>query len=74
MGYWQRVDFPARGDIIISPTGYSTVSGLHGHTGIMGDGVIYSNNAYTGKFDRHLTIGKWKQLLPSFPIYYFRVK
>ena len=71
MGHWTQVSNPARGDIIISPTGYGKG---HGHTGIMGDGVIYSNNAYTGKFDRHLTIGKWKQLLPSFPIYYFRVK
>lgn len=76
---FQRVDTPQPGDIIISPTGYAGNGGTikNGHVGIVGDGVIYSNDSNTGLLSANYTIEKWKNyygVKGKFPIYYFRKK
>lgn len=57
-GFTQVEDW-ARGDIIISPTGKGNGS-VRGHTGIMGDAGILSNDSSTGKFMELWTLDAWK--------------
>ena len=71
MGHWTQVSNPARGDIIISPTGYGKG---HGHTGLIGDNCIFSNNSYTGRWDNKYTLDKWRVYYSTFPVLFFRVK
>lgn len=46
------------GYILISPTGYGNGKVI-GHTGIIGESVIYSNNSNTGLWDDKWTIDTW---------------
>ena len=70
-GYWTQVSSPARGDIIISPTG---LGHGHGHVGIVGDNCIYSNNSYTGRWSKDYTLEKWRKYYSTFPVLFFRTK
>lgn len=73
---WVLVSTPKPGDIIISPTGLGNGS-IQGHVGIVGDnGIIFSNDSYTGKWMTHYTINTWEKRYGEkggFPIYYFRL-
>ncbi len=74
---WVEVTLPIPGDILISPTGMGGKNGItHGHTGIVGrQGIVMSNNSYTGKFEANYTIATWTARYKTkggYPIYYFR--
>ncbi len=74
---WLQIEKPLRGDCIISPTGMGGKNGiLNGHTGILGDnGVIMSNNSFTGNFEPNYTIPLWKArytVKGGYPLYFFR--
>ncbi len=76
---WVRVTDPEPGNIIISPTGFSTYTDLpikHGHVGIFGKGgVIMSNSSSTGKFEENYTLDTWVDRYRKkggYPIYYFK--
>jgi hypothetical protein len=69
---FEKVASPAKGDIIISPTGFGKGNG---HVGIMSDGnKIMSNNSYTFLWDEHLDLITWKKFFASFPIEFYRYK
>lgn len=72
---FKEVGVPRPGDIIISPTGRGNGRVPNGHVGIVGeDGVIYSNNSHTGKWDKHLTLRGWYAHFGDrggYPIYYY---
>lgn len=64
----------AAGDIIISPTGMGNGK-IPGHTGIMGNYGIMSNDSNTGLFLELWTLQKWQQYYQQYgglPIYFFR--
>jgi hypothetical protein len=73
IGRWTQVSNPARGDIIISPTGYSP-TGKNGHVGIIGENCIYSNNSFTGRWSNAYTLEKWRKYYSTFPVLFFRIK
>lgn len=63
------------GDIVISPTGQSTLGVAHGHTGIVADYGILSNDSDSGLFLEKYTETTWARyfgVANGFPIYYFR--
>lgn len=71
---WTLTANPQAGDIIISPTG--TGNGrIRGHVGILSNnGVIMSNDSYSGKWMANYDLKRWKdryQGIGNFPIYYF---
>jgi len=54
---FERVEFPKRGDIIISPTEYPRI----GHVGIMADEyVIMSNSSSSGTWEKNFNMDTWK--------------
>lgn len=66
---------PQAGDIVISPTGTSSINTPHGHTGIVAKQGILSNDSDTGLFLEKYTLSSWKQYFGAtlgFPVYYFR--
>lgn len=71
-----EVTTPIVGDIIISPTGMSSKDVfLHGHTGIVANYGILSNDSQSGLFLELWTIEKWiqnYQCILGFPVFYFR--
>jgi len=75
-----RVTDPEPGNIIISPTGFSSLRDKspikHGHVGIFGkDLKIMSNSSATGKFEENYTLDTWIQRFRKeglYPIYYFK--
>lgn len=73
---FQKSEFPMRGYVIISPTGFGYGTIEHGHVGIIGDNnQIMSNNSNTGLWDSHWTIDKWKnyyQKQGGFPVEYYK--
>lgn len=73
---FKKVDVPARGDIIISPTGFGKGSIPNGHTGIVGEaGTIMSNESRSGKFEKNFTIETWRaryEKLGKYPVHFFR--
>lgn len=74
---FEQVQEPLPGDIIISPTGTSTIAAAHGHVGIVAFYGILSNNSMTGLFEEYYTMQSWKAYYGDklkFPIYYFRFK
>lgn len=74
---FEQVDQPLPGDIIISPTGTSTIGSDHGHVGIVAYYGILSNNSMTGLFEEYYTMQSWKAYYADrlhFPLYYFRLK
>lgn len=65
------------GDIVISPTGYSTKGADHGHCGIRGITTYMSNDSTTGKWTANYNLPNWKLVFHDtlgFPIHHFRVK
>lgn len=71
-----EVKDPLPGDIIISPTGYSTKGSAHGHVGVVGFHGIMSNNSMSGLWDQYYTETSWEQYYKEklgFPIVYFRL-
>lgn len=65
---------PRAGDVVISPTGTSTISSPHGHTGIVANYGILSNDSDTGLFLEKYTQATWQQYfngVEGFPVYYF---
>lgn len=75
-----RIDQPLRGDIIISPTGYSSKYPAplpNGHVGIFSDNnQIMSNNSDTGLFDIHYTLDSWNARyrdIGGYPVIYYRI-
>lgn len=70
-----EVEYGLPGDIVISPSGYSTKGYAHGHVGICGFHGIMSNNSMTGLWDQYYTDISWHQYYHDklgFPIAYFR--
>lgn len=68
---------PIFGDIIISPTGFSSIGSSHGHTGIVAKYGILSNDSDTGLFLEKYTLTSWHQyfaVTEGFPVFYFRSK
>lgn len=56
---WTVTNNPQEGDIVISPTGLGSKT-MRGHVGIVGpNGLIYSNDSYTGLWATHYTIDTW---------------
>lgn len=73
----ERVDTPAVGDIVISPTGYSTRRAPHGHCGVWGKFDVMSNDSDTGKWADNYTHAGWYdtfQKTLGFPVVFFRPK
>lgn len=66
------------GSIVISPTGYSS-QGIeaHGHTGIVAQFGILSNNSEDGKLEENYTKDTWRYYfgkLRGFPVCFFSMK
>lgn len=67
---------PARGSIVISPTGYSTTGSPHGHVGVVGDSGIMSNDSDTGLWAEKYTTATWQKYFHDangFPVFYFDI-
>jgi len=75
--YAKKVEIPQPGDIIISPTGYSTKGAKHGHIGVVANYGVMSNNSLNGLFQQHfVSLDAWKQYFTvklGFPTEYFRI-
>lgn len=72
---FQRTTELTPGNILISPTGYGNGS-ITGHTGIIGEDCIYSNNSNTGLWDKHFTIKSWVaryRTQGKLPLYVFKL-
>lgn len=70
------VQTPVPGDIVISPSGYSTKGVPNGHVGIVGRFGILSNNSQNGLLQEDYTLDTWQDffaVLDGFPVYYFHV-
>lgn len=73
--YHTRVTRPSRGDIIISPTGTSSLRGVQGHVGIYGE-RIHSNNSKTGRWDNNYNLTSWRKYYGDklkFPVYFYQL-
>lgn len=67
---------PLPGDIVISPSGYSTIGTEHGHTGIRGKTTYMSNDSTDGKWKANYNLPNWKLVFHDtlgFPVFHFRV-
>jgi len=68
------------GHIIISPTGWGKRSAIipNGHTGILDENNdIYSNNSYTGLWDKNFTLQQWitrYRVNGGYPLFIFKLK
>lgn len=71
---FKEVTAPLPGDIIISPTGTSTLNSPHGHVGIVAEYGILSNNSETGLFLEVFDLTKWNTYFSQlgFPVFFFR--
>jgi hypothetical protein len=72
---FQRTTELTPGNILISPTGYGNGS-ITGHTGIIGEDCLYSNNSNTGLWDKHFTIKSWVaryRTQGGLPLYVFKL-
>ena len=70
-----KIDVPLAGDIIISPSGYSTKGYRNGHVGIVGKHHVLSNFSDTGKLEDYYTIETWERdfgEIKGFPVFFFR--
>lgn len=68
---------PLPGDIVISPTGYSSKGAQHGHCGIRGFETYMSNDSDTGKWKANYTLAAWYNVFNvtlGFPVVHFRVR
>lgn len=65
------------GDMVISPTGYSTKGTKNGHCGCWGKSSVMSNDSSTGKWTANYSHAAWYNVFENvlgFPVYFFRVK
>ena len=70
-----KVETPLPGDIIISPSGYSSRGFRNGHVGVVGKFHILSNFSDTGKLEDYYTLEAWNKQygeIMGFPVFYFR--
>lgn len=70
----KKIDTPEVGAIVISPTGHSTKGVSHGHTGIVGNFDIMSNDSNSGLWSDNYTKAAWTNVFHrtlGFPVYYF---
>ncbi len=60
--------------MILCITGEGTVPSDHGHTGVVGDFGIMSNDSATGFFKENYTLSSWASSFSrrGFPIHVFR--
>lgn len=73
---FKAVSAPLPGDLIISPTGYSSKGSTHGHVGIVAYHGIMSNNSMNGLWEEYYNEMSWEEYYKTklgFPIYYFRL-
>lgn len=74
--FFTRVDIPAYGDIIISPTGYGSGGLSNGHVGIMYDNYrIMSNSSSSGTFEINYNMDSWRKRyvdIGGYPMAFFR--
>lgn len=71
----KKVDTPKPGDIIISPTGTSSIPGTHGHCGVVGYHGIMSNNSMNGLWEMTYTDASWHDYYHTrlgFPVFFFK--
>ena len=71
-----QVETPLPGDIVISPTGFSSKGSTHGHTGVRGVWTYMSNNSDTGLWSAHYSLEAWYNVFEKtlgFPVVHFRV-
>lgn len=73
--HWTPTDTPGVGDVILSATGTGNGK-IRGHVGLCGkNGIIMSNDSWTGKWMANYTEHTWKKRYKSvggFPITYWR--
>lgn len=80
--FFEKVIEPKAGDIIISPTGYSSLPFEtnpvpNGHVGIVGNFGIMSNNSYNGLWQEKYTLDTWNARYATsggYPVLFFRRK
>lgn len=68
---------PLPGDIVISPTGYSSKNSPHGHTGLRGISTYMSNDSDSGLWKANYTLAAWPLVFSKtlgFSVIHFRVK
>jgi len=73
---FKAVSEPLPGDIVICPTGQSTLGAqLHGHVGITGITWFMSNDSETATWEANYTQPMWEQSFAArgFTTHYFRV-
>lgn len=62
---WVPVATPEEGDVLVSATGTSSKGSkapFVGHTAIVGkNGLLYSNDSYTGKWKAHYDMNSWRK-------------
>lgn len=66
---------PLPGDIILSPTGYSSKGYPNGHVGVVGETHVFSNTSKNGKWEANYTLQSWEESYAKkkgFPVYYYR--
>ena len=56
---WIEITSPIDGCIVLAATGTGK-PGSVGHVGILSNGRVYSNNSYTGKWDKHYSLLTFK--------------
>lgn len=72
---WRKVTTPLPGDMVLSPTGYSTKGAKNGHVGIVGETHILSNTSKTGKWEANYTLASWEEYYAKklgFPVTFWR--
>lgn len=65
------------GDMVISPTGYSTKGTKNGHCGIRGKTAYMSNDSTTSLWTANYNLANWELVFKKtlgFPVFHFRVK
>lgn len=72
--HWAPTAKPREGDIVISPTGMGNGK-IRGHVGIFAkNGVIMSNDSWTGKWQANYDIDRWNARyrdIGGMPVHYF---
>ena len=74
--YFEKIDRPEVGCVIISPSGYGCVRLPNGHAGIVCENEdIMSNNSRDGLLKKNYTLTSWRSRyvdIGSYPVFYFR--
>jgi hypothetical protein len=81
--FTEVLGIPEKGDIVISPTGFSTKNAANGHVGIVGknkspDGTLYimSNDSFKGTWEANYTLKSWRAYFGTklgFPVKLYRL-